>query len=166
MTVANTFLSETRVQAARVISPVGDLTAATMPELRRAVARSLSEGAGRIIIDLSGVPQIDGFGRAGLAACSRAADAAHASLVVTGVPAVRSGRGDDATTSTPNTQAATRCPAGMPPRDPVGGGFVRATITGRVLRCGDAVGHRGDHQEMRPKSTTGPKRRTRPGVLR
>ncbi len=166
MTVGNTFLSETRVQAARVISPVGDLTAATMPELRRSVARSLSEGAGRIIIDLSGVAVVDGFGREALAACSRAADAAHASLVVTGMPSARSRRGDDATTSSPNTQAATRCTVGMQPRDPVGGAFVRATITGRVLRCGDAVGHRGDHQETRPKSTTGPKRRTRPGVLR
>jgi hypothetical protein len=98
MTAPSTFLSDTRVRAAQLVSPVGDLTAATTPGLRTSVARSLSEGARRVIVDLSQVTFVDQDGRDGLAACSLAADAAHAVLVTAparsaGLPGRLSGAG-------------------------------------------------------------------------
>jgi anti-anti-sigma regulatory factor len=69
--------------AARVITPTGALTAATMPTLRRWVATRLSEGVRRIVVDLSQVSSVDESARAGLVICARAARAAHSVLVVT-----------------------------------------------------------------------------------
>ena len=166
MSVPSTFLSETRVRVALIISPVGDLTAATMPALRVSVARSLSEGVGRIIIDLSGVAVVDEFGHAGLAACSLAADAAHASLVLTGLPSPHSPRSDGVATSERNQLAMGRDQHGTQPQDRVCGRFVRGTISGRVPRYGDDIGHPGDHERMRPKNATDSRTRVRPPVSR
>jgi anti-anti-sigma regulatory factor len=69
--------------AERVIAPTGELTAATMPALRRWVATRLSEGTRRIVVDLSDVSLVDESARAGLVICARAARAAHSELVVT-----------------------------------------------------------------------------------
>jgi anti-anti-sigma regulatory factor len=67
----------------RTLSPTGELTAATMAELRRWVATRLSEGVRRIVVDLSHVSVVDESARAGLVICARAARAAHSVLVVT-----------------------------------------------------------------------------------
>jgi anti-anti-sigma regulatory factor len=67
----------------RTLSPTGELTAATMAELRRWVATRLSEGVRRIVVDLSHVSVVDESARAGLEICARAARAAHSVLVVT-----------------------------------------------------------------------------------
>jgi anti-anti-sigma regulatory factor len=166
MSGPSTFLTETRVQAARIISPFGDLTAAAMPELRRSVARSLSEGAGRIIIDLSGVALVDGVSRAGLDACSRTAGPTQASLIITGSPSPRSQPGDGMATDEPSDLRSGGDTSGTQPRDPICGTFVRGTITGRVLRCADVAGHSGNHRRMRPKEINRSKGRTRAGVLR
>lgn len=69
-------------RSAYVVTPVGELNAETMPELRSWVAHRLSEGVGRIVIDLSHVSCVDDAALAGLVICARAARAAHARLVV------------------------------------------------------------------------------------
>ena len=67
---------------AHVVSPVGELNAQTMPELRRWVAHQLSEGIERIVIDLSQVSRVDDAAQAGLVICARAARAAHSRFFV------------------------------------------------------------------------------------
>ena len=73
-----------RGRPARVVTPLGELTFLTMPELRTWIAERLSEGVGRIIIDMSKVTRLDDSARAGLVICARAARAAHSRLVVGG----------------------------------------------------------------------------------
>jgi anti-anti-sigma regulatory factor len=75
--------SERFSPAARVVRPTGALSATAMPELRRLISTWLSEGARRIVIDLTEVTSIDESAAAGLVVCARAARAAHAILVVT-----------------------------------------------------------------------------------
>jgi anti-anti-sigma regulatory factor len=72
-----------RPPVARVVRPSGALTAAAIPGLRRWVATQLSEGARRIVVDLSRVTSCDDSAVSGLLVCERAARAAHAVLVVT-----------------------------------------------------------------------------------
>jgi anti-anti-sigma regulatory factor len=74
--------SEWRPPAARVVRPSGALTATTILGLRRWVATQLSEGARRIVVDLSQVSSCDDSAVSGLLACERAARAAHAVLVI------------------------------------------------------------------------------------
>jgi anti-anti-sigma regulatory factor len=69
-------------RATHVASPSGELNARTMPELRRWVGNRLTEGADRIVIDLSHVTGIDEAAQAGLVICARAARAAHSRLVI------------------------------------------------------------------------------------
>lgn len=75
--------SEWRPPVARVVRPTGALTATTIPGLRRWVATQLSEGARRIVVDLSQVTSCDDSAVSGLLICERAARAAHVVLVVT-----------------------------------------------------------------------------------
>ncbi len=75
--------TEWRPPVTRVVRPTGALTATTTPGLRRWVATQLSEGARRIVVDLSRVTSCDDSAVSGLLICERAARAAHAVLVVT-----------------------------------------------------------------------------------
>jgi anti-anti-sigma regulatory factor len=73
-----------RGRSARIVTPIGELTALTMPVLRTWIGERLSEGARRIVVDMSQVTRLDDSARAGLVICARAARAAHARLVVSG----------------------------------------------------------------------------------
>lgn len=82
MAISTTVQWHRTERSAHVASPVGELNAQTMPELRRWVARQLSEGIDRIVIDLSQVSRVDDAAQAGLVICARAARAAHSHFFV------------------------------------------------------------------------------------
>jgi len=77
---------ELRGLGEHVVRPVGDLTEATAPALCRSVAVPLSNGAPRIVLDLSMTRRIDAGGRRALIECSRAVRCAHGTLALVSAP--------------------------------------------------------------------------------
>lgn len=67
----------------------------------------------------------------------------------------------------PDTRDAdTRSDTSETPRRPVCGTFVRGTITGRILTCGRALGHLGDHQGQQHTRRPDMRHVDRAGALR
>ncbi len=159
MQPARLFLNETRGRGERVIRPAGQLTDMTEGALRASVARAISQGAHRIVVDLSSVGRIDGRGRVALVECSRAARAARATMVVSAAPGhVRallraSDREVDARDGLAHAVhvgsdelAVERVGGQGDAAKPVCGAFVHRTPTGHAMTCALRVGHGGGHQ--------------------
>lgn len=159
MRSATRFFGETHESSERVVRPVGDLTAATAAALRRSVAVPLSQGAARIVLDLSLTRRIDRQGRAALVECSHAVRAANGTLVVLSAPGyVKSLLRD----STAQDDAQRRGGVGLEGEvDELGeqrrrleavhgrrvcAAFVSRTATGHPMLCVLSVGHDGTHQ--------------------
>ena len=76
-------LLEDSVQSSRdVLRPSGALDRSSSHQLREAIGGALSQGPATLVIDLSGVSNVDAVGLAVLVYACRAARAAHAKLVV------------------------------------------------------------------------------------
>jgi anti-anti-sigma factor len=159
MQPARLFLNETRGRGERVIRPAGELTDTTEGALRASVTRAISQGAHRIVLDLSSVGRIDGKGRDALVECSRAVRAARATLVVSAAPGhVRAllrasdremdARDDlaDALLIGADELAVEHGRRQEDAGKPVCGAFVHRTPTGHAMVCALGVGHGGDHQ--------------------
>ena len=150
---------ELRGLGEHVVRPLGDLTEATAPALCRSVAVPLSNGAPRIVLDLSMTRRIDAGGRRALIECSRAVRCAHGTLALVSAPGyVR----DLFRASDAEHDAQARMAAEVQSEvDELGeqrhrlesthgrrvcAVFVSRTTTGHPLLCGLTVGHSGTHQ--------------------
>ena len=159
MQPARLFLDETRGHGERVIRPTGELTQVTAPALRTSITRTVLEGARRIVLDLSLTSRIDAPGRDALVRCSRAVQAANATLVLAAAPShVRDlVRASDAA-SDAHDRLATELLVETDEiavqrarlEDGVGysvcGSFLHRTTTGHPLVCVLRAGHAGTHQ--------------------
>jgi anti-anti-sigma factor len=159
MQPARLFLDATHGRGECVIRPVGELTESTAPALRTSITRTVMEGAHRIVLDLSLTSRIDAPGRNALVRCSRAVQAAHATLVLTAAPShvrdlVRAAEAETEAQERLTTEllvetdeiAVQRARLEDEIGRPVCGAFVHRTTTGHPLVCVVHPGHSGTHQ--------------------
>jgi len=158
MSSARLFLAETQNAGERTVRPVGDLTEVTAPAFRRSVESPLSNGATRIVLDLSLTRRIDPHEREALVECSRAVRSARGTLVLVSAPGhVR----DLFHASNAEGEAQERVRHLVDEVDELGeqrhrlegthgrrvcAAFVCRTTTGHPLLCALSVGHSGTHQ--------------------